>query len=214
MSPAPAAPPHTQQQPHILARAWDRVSIYLPVLLMALLALISVWLLKTTPQAKAPEPPRQEDHKPDYFMRNFSVRQFGPEGELKTILTGDFAQHYPGTQALVVQAARLRTDSDSQRRITGQAQRLTINDAHTHYLLEQDVHILQAPPPANPDLPTTSFSGNSMLIRTDVHTISAQQPVRILRGKDTVTAQTMLYHDDQHTLSFQGQVRTTLASLP
>ena len=30
-------------------RAWDRISIYLPVILMAVLALATYWLARTTP---------------------------------------------------------------------------------------------------------------------------------------------------------------------
>ena len=35
-------------------RVWDQVSIYLPVLLMGLMALGSYWLLRATPEATLP----------------------------------------------------------------------------------------------------------------------------------------------------------------
>ena len=48
-----------------LRRGWDRLSIYLPVVLMGLLALGSYWLLRATPEPELPvaeRPPQQFLH--------------------------------------------------------------------------------------------------------------------------------------------------------
>lgn len=211
----PLATRTVSQSPRkLLAFVWDRLSIYLPILLMGLLALTSAWLLKTTPAPQATASPPQDDPRPDYYMHNFAVRQFGPGGELTTTLRGAQAQHYPSRQSLLVQQAHLSNLSATQRLTTGQALRLSINDAHTHYLLEQGVTIVQHPAPNAPAEPTITYQGNSMLVRTDTNTITSQQPVRILRGQDTITANSMVYQHDLNTMNFHGQVKTTLVARP
>ena len=90
------------------SRWWDQMSIYLPVLLMMLLALASYWLLRATPIPEEPGPKPEVTHEPDYFMQRFSVKVFEPSGTLKTELYGTAARHHPDVGTLVVDAARVR----------------------------------------------------------------------------------------------------------
>ena len=76
----PSTPPATRARPRSRQRLWDQVSIYLPVLLMALLAAASYWLLRATPEALEPPPERPVTHEPDYFMQRFSVKVFDASG--------------------------------------------------------------------------------------------------------------------------------------
>ena len=54
-----------------LRGAWERVTVYLPVMLMALMALGTYWLARNTPALGIPEAQRPATHDPDYFMRGF-----------------------------------------------------------------------------------------------------------------------------------------------
>ena len=90
-------------------RIWDQVSIYLPVLLMALLAAASYWLLRLTPEAIEPAPQRPVTHEPDYFMRRFSVKVFDEGGALKTEVYGAEARHHPDTDSTEIDQARIRS---------------------------------------------------------------------------------------------------------
>ena len=79
-----------------LARlTWDRLSIYLPVMLMGLLALGTYWLVRITPTTSAPEPEQQVRHEPDYFMRTFSVKTFNEKGQLQSEVNGIEGRHFP-----------------------------------------------------------------------------------------------------------------------
>ncbi|MDY0106413.1 MAG: LPS export ABC transporter periplasmic protein LptC, partial [Giesbergeria sp.] len=49
-----------------LRHAWDRFSLYLPVLLMGLLALGTWWLVRNAPQVQVPRPASAPRHEPDY----------------------------------------------------------------------------------------------------------------------------------------------------
>jgi lipopolysaccharide export system protein LptC len=77
-----------------LARgAWDQVSIYLPIILMGLMALGTYWLARNTPVFSLPEAARPARHDPDYYMRGFSLKTFDASGRLKSEVLGSEARH-------------------------------------------------------------------------------------------------------------------------
>ena len=57
-------------------RSWEGATLYLPVILMGLLALGTWWLVRNAPQAAAPALAVAPKHEPDYFMSDFSVKNF------------------------------------------------------------------------------------------------------------------------------------------
>ena len=109
--------------PPVWRRAWERISIYLPVLLMACLALGTYWLVKNSPLFGAPEAARPARHDPDYFMRGFAVRTFDGAGVLKSELFGAEARHYPDTDTLEIDQVRIRSFNEQGRLTTATALR-------------------------------------------------------------------------------------------
>jgi len=86
-----------------LLRQWfDRLTLYLPVLLMGALAMSTYWLVRTTPPANIPAPVAKVEHLPDYFMRQFAVKTFDAEGKLKSEVSGAEARHFPDTDTLEI----------------------------------------------------------------------------------------------------------------
>ena len=99
----------------------DRLSIYLPVVLMGLLALGSYWLLRATPETDMPLSERPPQHEPDYFMRGFAVRSFAPDGSLRSDVRGAEARHYPDTDSTEIDQARIRTQPPGSPLTTARA---------------------------------------------------------------------------------------------
>src|SRR5262249_45357580 len=82
--------------------SWDRITVYLPVILMGIIALGTYWLARNSPSL-APEQTRvKPTHDPDSFMRRFSVRSFDETGRLKSELHGTEGRHYPDTDTFEV----------------------------------------------------------------------------------------------------------------
>ena len=89
-------------------RLRDTLSSYLPLLLMAALALGTWWLVKNTPGAP---PARSADVArgvPDYSMRRFEVQRFAPDGRLTARLEGKELRHYPESDRIEVDELRLQ----------------------------------------------------------------------------------------------------------
>ena len=81
----------------MLRLIWERASLYLPVLLMGVLALGTYLLVRNTPVFGPAAGAKPLTHDPDYFMQNFSVRTFHASGQLKSEVLGAEAWHYPDT---------------------------------------------------------------------------------------------------------------------
>ena len=96
-------------------RLLDLLSTYLPLLLMALLATSTWWLVKNTPQAAGPsaQAPLRKD--PDYTMAAFSVTRFGPDGRVQVRIDGDQMRHYPDTDRMEIDGVRIHAIGEDGR---------------------------------------------------------------------------------------------------
>ena len=90
----------------LLRVLWDRVSIYLPIILMGLFALATLWLIRSTPTAMEAVAGKPVRHEADYFLRNFSIRTFDTRGQLKSEVYGAEARHFPDTDTLEIDRVR------------------------------------------------------------------------------------------------------------
>lgn len=194
-----------------IRRQWDRVSMYLPILLMGALALVSYWVLHSAPSVQPSSPSRPPKHEPDYIMRDFSVRTFGAEGQLKSQINGKEGRHYPDTDTTEVDHARIRAVNQAGHLITAQGNQLTTNGEQTEHLLRgQVVAVREAVASPDKPLPRLEYRGEQMRIFTDTDRIESSLPVEMLRGTDRITADTLHYSDQEQIANLQGRVRATL----
>ena len=91
----------------LVRRGWDRLAIYLPVLLMGVMALGTYWLARYTPALSQVQAKKSVSHDPDYFMRRFSVKTFDAGGRLKSEVFGTEARHYPDSDTLEIDKPRI-----------------------------------------------------------------------------------------------------------
>ena len=77
---AAPAPARSVLLSHWPRRVLDAASAYLPLMLMALLALGTWWLVKNTPLFENARATAPLTHDPDYTMSQFMVQRFGPDG--------------------------------------------------------------------------------------------------------------------------------------
>ena len=194
-------------------RWWDRMSIYLPVLLMMLLALASYWLLRATPEPEQPAAEQPVTHEPDYFMKRFSVKVFEAGGALKTELFGTEARHHPDTGTLVVDAARIRSFNPQRQLSTATARTITSNDAGTVFVLEGDAAVVRQAgrSPSGQPLARMEFHGEYLRVSVDPDHVMSDQPVLLVRDKDQITANTLDYQGDTRVVVMTGQVRARFA---
>ena len=213
-SPVSATSPATRPvQTGWWAHAWDRLSIYLPVLLMGLLALASYWVLRHAPQAEVAPPVRSGPEGPDYVMRDFAVRSYFADGRLKSEIFGLEARHFPARGELEIEQVRLRSMDELGRLTRAEALRAVTDDAQAQYHLEGQVLLVREPAPGD-DSRRLTFQGQQLQVDTVAGTIASDQPVTVLHGPDRLQADRLRYQDSERTATFQGRVKATLVARP
>jgi lipopolysaccharide export system protein LptC len=190
------------------SRVFDRVSIYLPVILMGLLALGTYWLLRSTPPPGAAEPDKPPTHDADYFMRQFSLRTFDPAGRLKSELLGEEIRHFPDTDTLEIDRVHLRTYDDQGRLTVATADRGLSNGDGSEVQLMGNAVVLRD---ASTDIagklqPRLELRSDFLHAITDTEQVKTHLPVRIQRGTDEFTGDAMTYDNLNHVVELRGRV--------
>lgn len=199
-----------------LRRAWERLSIYLPVLLLALLALGTWWLVRNAPQVQQPAVERPVSHEPDYFMRDFSVKNFDATGRLQSDIRGTMARHYADTDFLEVDQARMRSVHADGRVTTASANRALSNGDASEVQLFGNAIVTREPlaRAGRQPLPRLEFRGEFLHAWVNDERVRSNQPVTLKRGADTFTADSMDYDNLDQVLNLRGRVRGTLMPAP
>jgi len=197
---------------HKLRRSLDRLSIYLPVLLMGLLALGTYWLARNAPLPEPPAGTREARHEPDYFMRGFSVKNFDGGGVLKTEVFGTEARHYPDTDTLEIDRARIRSVSPAGIVTTATADRAITNADGSEVQLIGNAIVVRdaATDRSGQPMPRMEFRGEFLHAFLNTERVRSHKPVTLKRGDDQFTANTLDYDNLDRQLQLQGRVRGML----
>lgn len=195
-----------------LLALWDRLSLYLPIALMGLVALGTYWLVESTPASRTPIAESAARHEPDYFMKNFSVRTFVEAGRIKSEVFGAAARHYPDTDTLEIDTVRIRAFDERGRLTTATANRaLTNRDGSEVQLFGRALIVREAQVGANGlTTPRIEFKGEFLHAYLKSDRVISNRPVEIRRGKDLFLADTMDYDNERRTMVMQGRVKGTL----
>lgn len=196
----------------LLRGAWERLSLYLPVILMGILALGTYWLVRSTPLLLPPEPALPARHEADYFMRKFSVKTFDGAGRLKSEVQGHDARHYPDTDTLEIEQVRIRSFSEEGRLSTASAQKALTNGDASEVQLFGNAQVVREPMqnPAGRPQPRMEFRGEFLHAFMNTERVKSHKPVALTRGKDQFTADSMDFDNRSRVVQLTGRVRGTL----
>ena len=206
--PTPAA-----RRGRALARgAWDQVSIYLPIILMGLMALGTYWLARNTPVFSLPEAARPPRHDPDYYMRDFSVKTFDPGGRLKSEVFGSEARHYPDTDTLEIDKPRIRAyNARGELTVATAVKALTNADGSEVQLIGDAKVTREATKGADGrSAPTLEFRGEFLHAFLTAEKVKSHKPVTLIRGGDRFTADSLDFDNVDRVVGLDGRVRGTL----
>ena len=200
----------------VLRAAWERLSIYLPIILMGLLALGTYWLASNTPIFSAPEAERVERHEPDYFMRKFEVKTFDAAGRLKSEVFGEEARHYPDTDTLEIDKARIRSFSEDGRLTVATAQRALSNGDGSEVQLSGNAVVVRdaAVDASGKQIPRLVVRGEFLHVFMDTERIRSHLPVVMTRGGDEFAGDSMDFDNLDRVMNLQGRVKGYLAARP
>jgi len=197
----------------MLRQSWERITLYLPVLIMGLLALGTWWLVRNAPMPLAPTTEKVRSNQPDYAMKAFSVKSFDAKGRLQSEVQGDLARHFPDTDTLEIDRARMRSVALDGRLTLATANRALSNADGSEVQLFGNAIVTREPLPARPGVaaqPRMEFRSEFLHAYTQTERVRSDQPVVLTRGNDRFTADGMDYDHLDQVLQLRGRVKGVL----
>lgn len=189
---------------------WDRAAMYLPVILMGVMALGTYWLARNTPAFMGgSESRRAPTHDPDYFMRDFAVRTFDLNGRLRTEVFGTEARHYPDTDTLEIDQPRIRSYNEQGVVTVATARTGISNSDGSEVQLVGDAVVERDPVPGT-SVPRMEFRGEFLHAFMNTERVRSHKPVTLIRGNDKFTGDAMEYDNLDRVLDMRGHVRGLL----
>ena len=191
-------------------RMGDKASLYLPVLIMGLLALGTWWLVRNAPKPVVSTAEKVALHEPDYFLKDFVIKSFETTGRLKTRLAGSQGEHFPDTDTLEISAPRMLSVTPDGRRTVGQSQRAISNADGSEVQMFGEAVIHREPVAASAGqkaAPPMQIESEFLQIWPNDERISTHKPVVMTRGEDRFTGNSMQYTHLDQILQMQGRVK-------
>jgi lipopolysaccharide export system protein LptC len=192
-----------------LRRSLDLILGYLPVLLMGLLAMVTYWLVRQTPEPLQAEAVRAVQHVPDYFMRQFSLKVYAPDGRLESRVQGEHAQHFPDTDTLEVSQPRL-SKVDANGRVTQASARHAITTPEGQRVELKGQAVVRREGGVDAQGRTTQtveLRSDYLFVDLANDRVRTDHPVELVRGRDRFSADALDYDHDQGTTLLSGRVR-------
>jgi lipopolysaccharide export system protein LptC len=205
----PALPPSTpwrQAVPWYL-RVVDAVSSYLPLLLMAVLALGTWWLVKNTPLFDGDRTAAPVRHEPDYTMAQFLVQRFAADGALRVQIEGDLLRHYPDTDTFEIDNPRIRATGADGRVSTATARLALSNRDGSEVQLTRGAHVVRE---ATATDAAIDFRGEFLHYFQYSERVQSHLPVVVTQGSSEIHADAMAYDNLSRVLDLKGHVRSVL----
>ena len=200
---APLAPSLKRQPGAAPWRLRDAVSAYLPVLVMALLALSTWWLVKNTPVRGPEAPATAPRHVPDYTMQHFTLQRFAADGTLRLNIEGNVMRHYPDTDTVEIDDARLHGYAADGRVTDAIARRAISNsDGSEVQLLGGARVIIHDRDGSDP----VQFDGEFLHAFLNTERVRSHLPVQVTRDGSIIQAEGFDYDNVTRIVHYQGHV--------
>jgi lipopolysaccharide export system protein LptC len=203
LAPAIAPPPLRVVAPGWPTRLAGLVSAYLPLLLMALLALGTWWLVKSNPLVEGAGVEAPLRHEPDYTMHEFTVQRFARDGSMRTEIEGDVALHYPDTDTLEIENPRIRAIAANGRVTVASAARALANGDGSEVQLLVGAHVRRE---ATPLEAAIDFHGDFLHLFVNSERVRSHLPVVVRQGATEIRAAGVEYDNLARVVDLKGRI--------
>jgi lipopolysaccharide export system protein LptC len=197
----------------VLRQVWEQLAIYLPLVLMGLLALLTYWMVRIAPETPEPQARRPLAHEVDSFMRGAVVRSYDAQGRLQNELTGDEMRHYADNGTVEVDRPRWQGVGPTGHLTRATALRATsTQDGSEVQLQGQAVVVREAGQRQAGSMAMQEFRSESLRIFTRDERVLSEQPVRFFSGGDEFSADSFHYDHVNAVVELQGRVRARITA--
>jgi lipopolysaccharide export system protein LptC len=207
MDPLPASgpqnPPPRPRQP-LSWRIGQFVSAYLPLILMALLALATWWLVRNTPRPDEPRETVAAVHEPDYLMNGFTLQRFSADGRLRVQVQGTQMRHYPDTNTLEIDEPTIRATGMDGSVTVATARRALSNGDATEVQLQGGARVVRS---AAASEPAIEFESEFLHAFLATERVRSHLPVRLRQGSSDLRVAWLEYDHLARTAKLGGPLK-------
>lgn len=186
-----------------------RVTQILPVIIVAVLAALSYWLLQTQLRPLAPPTPEHLSHTPDYFANDFAITMLNQTGTTQYRLNAHSMVHFEDDQNTDVQLPTMRAFSPDRPPVSANAKRGVVNADGSVVDLYEDAVVTRPPGAGDPAMRADS---EHFRIFANDDVVETEKPVKLQRGPSVSTANGMIYNNVTRSMQLLGDVRGTIAA--
>jgi lipopolysaccharide export system protein LptC len=202
---APAGEERRRAMPWHL-RLRETLSAYLPILLMAALALATWWLVKNSPKPPGEVAPRAVSAEPDYTMSGFALERFAPDGRLMLRIEGAQMRHYPATDRIEIDGAQIQAWSPAGRLTRASAARAVGTGDGSELQLLGGAEVVGEDAAGVPLLMRSEFLHAFFIDER----VESDRPVLVRHGATELRAAGLLYEHASQRLELKGPLKVTL----
>jgi lipopolysaccharide export system protein LptC len=202
---APAGEERRRAMPWHL-RLRETLSAYLPILLMAALALATWWLVKNSPKPPGEVAPRAVSAEPDYTMSGFALERFAPDGRLVLRIEGAQMRHYPATDRIEIDGAQIQAWSPAGRLTRASAARAVGTGDGSELQLLGGAEVVGEDAAGVPLLMRSEFLHAFFIDER----VESDRPVLVRHGATELRAAGLLYAHASQRLELKGPLKVTL----
>lgn len=202
---APAGEERRRAMPWHL-RLRETLSTYLPILLMAALALATWWLVKNSPKPPGEVAPRAVSADPDYTMSGFALERFAPDGRLMLRIEGAQMRHYPATDRIEIDGAQIQAWSPAGRLTRASAARAVGTGDGSELQLLGGAEVVGEDAAGVPLLMRSEFLHAFFIDER----VESDRPVLVRHGATELRAAGLLYAHASQRLELKGPLKVTL----
>lgn len=205
LGPAPADGAPRRAMPWHL-RLREALTTYLPILLMAVLALATWWLVKHSPKPPAEAAPRAVSSEPDYTMNGFALERFAPDGRLMLRIEGAQLRHFPATDRIEIDGAQIQAWSAEGRPTRARAARAIGTGDASELQLLGGAEVVGEDAAGEP----LRMSGEFLHLFFIDERIESDRPVLVRHGANELRAAGLVYAHATQRLELKGPLQVTL----
>lgn len=203
LGPEPGAPRRTRAAWSVRLRGL--LATYLPLLLMALLALGTWWLVKNSPKPAAPRGPAEVRHVVDYSLQTFTVERFDAAGRRVLRMEGERLSHYPDTDEVEIDTVKLLANGPDGRETRATARHAVAAGDGSQVRLEGGAQVTSTLPGSLP----VDIRGDHLMALVREQRVVADRPVTVTQGRSVFTADALEHNQATGQLLLKGRVRGT-----
>lgn len=189
-------------------RTADVASAYVPLIVMAVVAAATWWLVQNAPSLDTPRAAAIARVDPDVEMTGVRIQRFAPDGRLRTQIEGDRLRHFPATDTLEIDAARIRSIDDAGRVTVATARRALSNADGSEVQLLGDAEVVREASGGNG---AVRFQGEFLHALRNAEQLRSHLPVVVTQGGSVVRADRLAYDHGTRVIDLPGRTRATFA---